>query len=761
MIIPFSRFKKSLLVCAAGIHCLYAAPTLADNLPSVELNLKALDRLHVQPAQIATQPSERFVLQEGLPKQYLPGTQSKPARTPVTPPTSKDMQHAKNNRMRPIPPASSDIPRENTANIIATSPLVKPIQETPPPPKKQPTETAPKTLPLQQNTEVFPWDKEPVVDTAKHSSTEVHPPLPSTQSTHDTPEQTTEKPAAHALKDKVIEETPPALKKPDAAATLAEKKAIVPEKDTQPAQKKPPLVKAPIPIIPNIAPAENEAYYLVDDKDSIKEEMAEVLQSFTDESKIGNTDLAMQNGANTNTIPALEVEDSPSERNTPASTLPEDTQPATEIPPSNEQPAKNAVSEPVILPPPPVPVVQNIELEPPAKPPELTPVVQKEKANNAKPPENIESLPSTNPQKVATSAAPTVVEQKPTPETPEENTAENVAQVKSKASEPVNALKKKEDNTIPAITTQKADAKSITPPEPEVAVRATTQEENAEEGKKVTRTAADSPKNDSNDTTTEAEVKPVVITTEAPKQPDTTPPVSEKKANEQIADTKIAEKKVTIPEPEDTGLRIETKEMPKSVAAPLKEVESKEAPTLLAQMQDNPLDDIELKQVPPPLSLAETAVTKPVDTIKETVKAVTPPQQDMPEQEMPEQELASLPAPATPAITEGALQLVYPVGETTLPANMQGALTTLAQQTAKDTNMRLEIKAYASSTDDQPTSARRMSLARALAVRAFLIDQGLDSLRINVKALGTDEGSDTPDRVDIISTPIVSGSSAG
>ncbi len=51
--------------------------------------------------------------------------------------------------------------------------------------------------------------------------------------------------------------------------------------------------------------------------------------------------------------------------------------------------------------------------------------------------------------------------------------------------------------------------------------------------------------------------------------------------------------------------------------------------------------------------------------------------------------------------------------------------------------------------DGGPSKARRLSLSRALAVRAFLIDQGVRSTRMDVRALG-DKVQDGPsDRVDI------------
>jgi outer membrane protein OmpA-like peptidoglycan-associated protein len=46
-------------------------------------------------------------------------------------------------------------------------------------------------------------------------------------------------------------------------------------------------------------------------------------------------------------------------------------------------------------------------------------------------------------------------------------------------------------------------------------------------------------------------------------------------------------------------------------------------------------------------------------------------------------------------------------------------------------------------------TARRVSLSRALAIRAYLIDQGIPSLRINVQAEGDKNPGGESDRVDM------------
>lgn len=61
----------------------------------------------------------------------------------------------------------------------------------------------------------------------------------------------------------------------------------------------------------------------------------------------------------------------------------------------------------------------------------------------------------------------------------------------------------------------------------------------------------------------------------------------------------------------------------------------------------------------------------------------------------------------------------------------------------------LDVAAYAAGTPDDPSIPRRLSLARALAVRAVLLQEGVESPRIYVRALGANANSDPADRVDL------------
>ena len=85
-----------------------------------------------------------------------------------------------------------------------------------------------------------------------------------------------------------------------------------------------------------------------------------------------------------------------------------------------------------------------------------------------------------------------------------------------------------------------------------------------------------------------------------------------------------------------------------------------------------------------------------------------------------------------------------------LPGDAAGKLTLLAEQLLASDTLRVQVKAYAGDADGGSSAARRLSLSRALAVRAFLIDKGVRSTRIDVRALGNRSDDGPPDRVDVV-----------
>lgn len=62
---------------------------------------------------------------------------------------------------------------------------------------------------------------------------------------------------------------------------------------------------------------------------------------------------------------------------------------------------------------------------------------------------------------------------------------------------------------------------------------------------------------------------------------------------------------------------------------------------------------------------------------------------------------------------------------------------------------RVQLEAYGGAPGDKSSDARRLSLKRALAVRQLLIDDGVPSARIDVRAMGGIDDKGPVDRVDV------------
>ena len=107
------------------------------------------------------------------------------------------------------------------------------------------------------------------------------------------------------------------------------------------------------------------------------------------------------------------------------------------------------------------------------------------------------------------------------------------------------------------------------------------------------------------------------------------------------------------------------------------------------------------------------------------------------------------PKPAAAATGTPSMSIEFKATETSVPLSVSEPLNKLAKQLIQNESQRLTLIAYASSSGDQVSTARRVSLSRALSVRAFLIDAGVANLRINVQAEGDKNPGGNPDRVDL------------
>ena len=109
-------------------------------------------------------------------------------------------------------------------------------------------------------------------------------------------------------------------------------------------------------------------------------------------------------------------------------------------------------------------------------------------------------------------------------------------------------------------------------------------------------------------------------------------------------------------------------------------------------------------------------------------------------------------APAPPPVAQrrGESRVAFPAGGTELPQTARADLDQMARRLAGDESLHVQLNAYASDGGDQASQARRVSLSRALAVRAYLIDKGVRSTRLDVRALGKPQDDGPADRVDLV-----------
>jgi outer membrane protein OmpA-like peptidoglycan-associated protein len=95
-------------------------------------------------------------------------------------------------------------------------------------------------------------------------------------------------------------------------------------------------------------------------------------------------------------------------------------------------------------------------------------------------------------------------------------------------------------------------------------------------------------------------------------------------------------------------------------------------------------------------------------------------------------------------------RLEFSSGSAAINRGAATQLDTVAKLLERDKNLRLQLLAYAGEGDQTPSQARRLSLSRALAARAQLIEKGVLSTRIDVRALGKKSGGGLPNRIDMI-----------
>lgn len=109
--------------------------------------------------------------------------------------------------------------------------------------------------------------------------------------------------------------------------------------------------------------------------------------------------------------------------------------------------------------------------------------------------------------------------------------------------------------------------------------------------------------------------------------------------------------------------------------------------------------------------------------------------------------IASLPSPITAENGQPDARIAFSGDLSDLPDNIETSLRGIVTQLRQGGENRLRIEGYASG--DDANRARRLSLTRALSIRAYLMEQGLASTRMDVYARGNQAPGGAVDRVDL------------
>jgi len=155
---------------------------------------------------------------------------------------------------------------------------------------------------------------------------------------------------------------------------------------------------------------------------------------------------------------------------------------------------------------------------------------------------------------------------------------------------------------------------------------------------------------------------------------------------------------------------------------------------------------------PPPEPVVQPAEPppEPVPAAPATVEAAAepppPPAESLTSGPAVEPQTAALPPASTLA---EQIRVLFQEGSVELDDDAQRRLNAVAIALTENPTVRIQLLAYAMASSDGNSRARRLSLSRALAVRAYLIEKGVRSTRMDVRALGDKHGDGPADRVDI------------
>ena len=211
---------------------------------------------------------------------------------------------------------------------------------------------------------------------------------------------------------------------------------------------------------------------------------------------------------------------------------------------------------------------------------------------------------------------------------------------------------------------------------------------------------------------------------------------------------------------------------PAAVVAP-----SPKVTTASLNQKELALDTLGNADIPPPVDVARPPSPPAMVTAEasETQRPIaTPGPSQVAEQPLPtptpDTQLAAIPAPPQPAmsgdvqpaamapaptphappgpLSDDDLKVNFQPGEAVIPSGELAKLDRIVDRLGDSNELRIELRAFATSQADSTSMARRVSLARALAIKSYLTSRGVSDERIDVRALGSSP-TDASDRVDL------------
>ncbi len=141
-----------------------------------------------------------------------------------------------------------------------------------------------------------------------------------------------------------------------------------------------------------------------------------------------------------------------------------------------------------------------------------------------------------------------------------------------------------------------------------------------------------------------------------------------------------------------------------------------------------------------PLPPPETPVLGEPETRSESTAAVPQNNSFNVEPVTPPRERVNQAPPSEPVREELVMRIGFQSASAILVDDNKEGLREIAAAMQSNTGLGLKLLAYAERENETELFARRLSLSRSLAVRNFLIAEGIEQTRIIVQALGATEG---------------------